>query len=69
MTNENLSNMMTRPEVIDAIEAAVLAERDRCKKVCDDLYKHGRIESGYDEGWNDALGTTACQLLEKINEL
>ena len=37
------------------IEAAVLAERERCMKVCDDLYKHDRKESGYDEGWNDAL--------------
>ncbi len=37
------------------IEAAVLAERERCTKVCDGLYKHDRKSSGYDEGWNDAL--------------
>ncbi|WP_396190226.1 hypothetical protein [Flavobacterium sp.] len=30
-------------------------ERERCKQVCDGLYKHDRKESGYDEGWNDAL--------------
>ena len=56
---ENLANMMIRSEVIEAIKAAVLAERDRCKKVCDDLYKHDRKESGYDEGWNDALDIAA----------
>jgi hypothetical protein len=39
----------------NAIKAAVLAEREACAKVCDDLYKHDRKESGYDEGWNDAL--------------
>jgi hypothetical protein len=38
-----------------SVEAAVLAERERCEKVCDDLYKHDRKSSGYDEGWNDAL--------------
>ena len=39
--------------------AALFAEatKERCAKVCDDLYKHDRKSSGYDEGWNDALGT------------
>ena len=31
--------------------------KEKATKVCDDLYKHDRKESGYDEGWNDALGT------------
>jgi len=30
-------------------------EREVCAKVCDDLYKHDRKSSGYDEGWNAAL--------------
>ena len=29
--------------------------KEKATKVCDDLYKHDRKESGYDEGWNDAL--------------
>ena len=69
MTNDEIKHLMREQWptaiLIDAdverirniIEAAVLAERTRCKKVCDDLYKHDRKESGYDEGWNDALGT------------
>ena len=31
-------------------------ERDKTLKILDDLFKHDRKESGYDEGWNDALG-------------
>ena len=36
--------------------AAATSMRDAAVKVCDDLYKHDRKDSGYDEGWNDALG-------------
>jgi hypothetical protein len=40
-----------------AWDAAVKATKEKAAKVCDDLYKHDRKDSGYDEGWNDALGT------------
>jgi hypothetical protein len=39
-----------------SVEAAIEATKEKATKVCDDLYKHDRKESGYDEGWNDALG-------------
>jgi hypothetical protein len=37
--------------------AALVAEatKEKAAKVCDGLYKHDRKDSGYDEGWNDAL--------------
>ena len=40
-----------------SVEAAIEATKEKATKVCDDLYKYDRKESGYDEGWNDALGT------------
>ena len=39
--NENLANTMVRSEVIDAIEAAVLVEREACAKVCEDILLFG----------------------------
>jgi hypothetical protein len=38
-----------------SVEAAIEATKEKAAKVCDDLYKHDRKDSGYDEGWNDAL--------------
>ena len=47
--------------IVEILErfAALVAEatKEKAAKVCDDLYKHDRKGSGYDEGWNDALGT------------
>jgi len=31
------------------------ATKEKAAKLIDSLYKHDRKESGYDEGWNDAL--------------
>lgn len=64
--NENLANMMTKKEVQEAIEAAVLSERKRCINVCDNLYKHDRKSSGYDEGWNDALDIAGQLVAETL---
>ena len=41
----------------EAIKAAIEATKEKAAQKCDDLYKHDRRASGYDEGWNDALGT------------
>ena len=47
--------------------AALVSEDERAKtlKILDDLFKHDRKESGYDEGWNDALGV-AAKLIEEM---
>jgi hypothetical protein len=38
-----------------SVEAAIEATKEKAAKLIDSLYKHDRKESGYDEGWNDAL--------------
>jgi hypothetical protein len=38
-----------------SVEAMRIETLEKVAKVCDDLYKHDRKSSGYDEGWNDAL--------------
>jgi len=52
-SDDAVANLLTRSQAQALIDEAI----DNCAKVLDDLYKHDRKESGYDEGWNDALGT------------
>ena len=56
-----VANLLTRSQAQALVDEAI----DNCEKVLDDLYKHDRKSSGYDEGWNDALGV-ALATIEKL---